>query len=321
MRAVVFDQAGEPLNVLRLAETATPKIGEGEVLVKVTARPIHPADRSFIRGQYRVRPAFPQTAGLEGAGVVVEASRGAAIAAGARVAFRWPGTWAEFAVAPAARLIEVPADISDELASQAALNPVTAWGLLDQAKPVAGDWLLLTAAASVVSNLAATMARKRGIRVMGIVRGDAAEGAARSGAEHVFSASDPALTEKIVATAGERRVAAVLDSVGGPLLSKLFATLAPGARIIAYGVQDREPAAVANATLIYSNLTWKGFGVDRFLSGLSAPSAAAMWQALWSMIRSGALALPVDSTHELARFADALAADDRPGRRGKVLLV
>jgi NADPH:quinone reductase-like Zn-dependent oxidoreductase len=41
--------------------------------VRVTARPIQPADLAFVRGQYRLRPAFPQTPGLEGAGVVVQA--------------------------------------------------------------------------------------------------------------------------------------------------------------------------------------------------------------------------------------------------------
>jgi NADPH2:quinone reductase len=320
MQAIVFDQAGEPQDVLRLTEVAAPKIGDGEVLVKVAARPIQPADLLFIRGQYRIRPIFSQTAGLEGVGVVVERSRGARVATGTRVAFRWPGSWAELAVVPAGRLIEVPDDIPDDAACQFSVNPITAWALLDEANAGAGDWVLLTAAASTVSNLVAAMARSRGIRVVGIVRGDAGGGAARSAAEHVFSARDPDVTGKIAEVTGDRRVAALLDSVGGSILPTLFATLAPGARVVAYGVQDREPAAVTNAMLIFSNLTWKGFGMDHWLSGLSDAAASAMRQELWSMIRAGALALPVASTHSLASFGDALAADARPERSGKVLL-
>ena len=71
MQAIVFDRAGEPGDVLRLVERAVPEPVGDQVLVKVAARPIHPADLAFIRGQYRVRPQFPQSAGLEGAGVVV----------------------------------------------------------------------------------------------------------------------------------------------------------------------------------------------------------------------------------------------------------
>ena len=68
MQAIIFDHAGEPADVLRHADAAMPTPVDNQVLVKVVARPIHPADLAFIRGQYRVRPQFPQAAGLEGAG-------------------------------------------------------------------------------------------------------------------------------------------------------------------------------------------------------------------------------------------------------------
>jgi NADPH2:quinone reductase len=321
MKAIVFEVAGDPAQVLAYTDIPGPKSDGQDVLVKVAARPIHPADMAFIRGLYRIKPSFPQAAGLEGAGVVVRSPGGSPFVPGMRVAFRCPGTWAEFAAVPADRLIAVPDGITDEVACQVSLNPLTAFGLLDEAAVSAGDWILLTAAASTVSNLVATIARARGIKVIGIVRGpvDAAQG--RSGADHVLSIDDPNLIASVNALTGERRVASLLDSVGGPALPKLFGTLAAGARIIAYGVQDREPAAVTNAMLIYSNLAWKGFGIDRWLS-LTPPDARARATAeLWTLIRNRALQLPVASTHTLAEIQDALAADARPGRTGKVLLV
>jgi hypothetical protein len=66
MKAIVFDRAGEPDQVLRLDDVSEPEPRADEQLVKDAARPIHPADLSFIRGQYRIRPSFPQVAGLEG---------------------------------------------------------------------------------------------------------------------------------------------------------------------------------------------------------------------------------------------------------------
>jgi NADPH2:quinone reductase len=318
MEAIIFDRVGEPADVLRHTEVAVP--ADSQVLVKVVARPIHPADLAFIRGQYRARPQFPQAAGLEGAGVVVKSPANAPFPIGTRVAFRYPGSWAEYAAVPPERLIEIPADIPDGVACQISLNPITAWALLDEAKVSAGDWIMLTAATSTVSNLITAIAKRRGVNVIGIVRGVAADGRARSLASHVISISEPDLPGALSAIAGDRRIAALLDSVGGSNTPKLFQALAPGARIIAYGVQDREPAAVTNAMLIYSNLIWKGFGIDRWLSEFSEDRRAWMIQELWSMVRDKTLTLPVASKHRLGQFRDALAADARSGRAGKVLL-
>jgi NADPH2:quinone reductase len=319
MKAVVFESVGEPNQVLALADLPCAVPSATDLLVRVSASPIHPADLAFIRGKYRLRPQFPQVAGLEGAGVVVVAGASTAIAVGARVAFRAPGAWGEFALVPASRAIPVPDDVADELACQFTLNPVTAAGLLDEAGCASGDWIALTAAASTVSNLVGAIARHRRIGVIGLVRGDAGEGVARCTADHVVSSDDAQLAAKIVALTGGQKAAAVIDSVGGQLVATLFGCLAPGGRIIAYGVQDPGSVQVTNAMLIYGNVTWKGFGIDRFLAGQSEARRAAMHAELYQMIRDGLLPLPVTSRHTLASFSQALEADARQGRRGKVL--
>lgn len=112
MKAIVFDLSGRPEDVLRLTEIPPPRAKSEEVLVEVKCRPIQPADRFFIQGQYRIKPEPRQVAGLEGAGVIVEAASGSP-PAGTRVAFRWPGTWAELAAIPVRRLIRIPGGTSD----------------------------------------------------------------------------------------------------------------------------------------------------------------------------------------------------------------
>jgi NADPH:quinone reductase len=321
MRAIAFKQAGEPANVLETTELAAPKADGQRVLVKVAARPIHPADLAFIRGQYRVRPTFPQIAGLEGVGTVVDGPGDSLFAPGARVAFRTPGTWAELAAVPAERLLMVPDGIPDDVACQISLNPLTAVGLLAEAAVAPGDWILLTAATSTVSNLVASIAQARGVGVIGLVRGAATQARARCRADHVLSVDEPDLAAAITALTGGRPISAILDSVGGPILPKLFATLAAGARIVAYGVQDRAPAAVTNAMLIYSNLTWSGFGIDRWLSLTPPDVRSRLIDEIWALLRNGTLDLPVASSHPLAEFQAALAADAKPGRTGKVLLI
>ena len=320
MRALVFQQAGDPAAVLKVADVSDPTPVEGQALIKVTARPIHPADLAFIRGQYRVQPRLPQVAGLEGVGVVLQAKDSSRLRPGMRVAFRWPGVWADLAAVPESRLTEVPPDIPDDVACQISLNPVTAWALLEEAQLQAGDWLLLTAAGSTVSSSIAAMAAQRGIRIIGIARDASKDRLLASSIMHVLSARDARLGDEISAITNERGVGALLDSVGGPLLPTLFARLRPGARILAYGVQDREPSPISNGMLIYPHLTWIGFGIDRWLSRLTEDSRREMFERLWSMVRDGRIALAVASRHRLEDLAAALAADAQKHRNGKVLL-
>jgi NADPH:quinone reductase-like Zn-dependent oxidoreductase len=318
MKALVFDRAGEPAEVLRASDVPDPSFAGDLALVRVAARPIHPADLAFIRGVYRLRPNFPQIAGLEGCGEIIASPQG--FRPGTRVGFRYPGAWAEMAAVPIDRLIAVPEDIPDPQACQISLNPITAWALLEESGAKAGDHIVLTAATSVVSNLIAQIARRRSIHTVGVVRGDARDAKPRSAADHVVSVAEPDLANAIASLANACPVAAILDSVGGPLIERLMPALTPGAGIVAYGVQDRSPAAITNAMLIYSNLVWKGFGIDRWLSQQSAGAKAKMIDALWTLIRNGDLVLPVASIHRLEAFREALAADSKPGRIGKAIL-
>jgi NADPH:quinone reductase len=322
MKAISFSEVGEPLEVLRLQDVAEAAAKPGEALVKVDRRPIHPADLAFIRGRYRVRPEFPQSAGLEGVGTIVSVPAGIDLAVGARVAFRAVGSWADMASVPVERLIAVPDDIDNDDACQAALNPLTAWGLLDVSGVAPGDWVVLTAATSVVANLVAQLCTSRGIKSIGVVRGDvkSAIDNGRCATDVVLSASAPDLAERIKeVTAGG--ASALIDSVGGPGLATLLGALSPGARIIAYGVLDPAPAPITNAAVIYSNLTWLGFGIDRWLASLSGTEHAAATMGIWNLLRDDSLALPVASRFELADFQQALRVDASHGRIGKVLLI
>ncbi len=320
MQAVSFDRAGEPEDVLSCVDIAVPSQSPDEVLVTVKARPVQPADLSFVKGQYRIRPIFPQVAGLEGCAEVVRGGE-PNFAPGDRVAFRFPGTWAELAAIPAPRLVSIPDDVRDETACQISLNPVSAWALLKQAHVTPEDWIVVTAAASTVSNIVGAIARARGVHTIGVVRGDEVLAKPRCTADFVVSASRPSLTKDIVEITGNRGVNTVLDSVGGPLVTRLIGTLVAGGRIIAYGVQDQEPISITNAMIVYSNLMWEGFGIDRWLSRQPKGEIKAMFSEMWSMVRSGVIQLPVDSTYPLQQFQEALKANAAKERKGKVIMV
>ncbi|MGN6171605.1 MAG: alcohol dehydrogenase catalytic domain-containing protein, partial [Streptosporangiaceae bacterium] len=77
MKALVQDRFGPP-DVLRLAETGMPEVGAGDVLVRVQAAALNPADWHILRGDPLIarlmgvgltRPKA-RVAGIDAAGVV-----------------------------------------------------------------------------------------------------------------------------------------------------------------------------------------------------------------------------------------------------------
>jgi len=305
MKALVFERVGDAREVLTLREMGVPEVGAGQVLVAVEASPIHPADFGFVRGAYRIAPVLPQVAGLSGAGRVVAVGAGANVTLGTRVAFRWPGAWAELAAVPVARLFEIPPGVPSDLAAQFPVNPLTAWGLLEMASVAPGAWLALTAANSSVARLLSVLALERGARVIGITR----EASLPLAVDVAGVAENtPNLAERVRALTGAAGVSALVDPVGGALVSDLFPALRQGATIVTYGTLSSEPIRVSNATLVYSNLTWLGFGIDRWYEGQSAEQVAALKSALWAGIARGTLPLPVLGHFGLPEHAAALGS-------------
>jgi NADPH:quinone reductase-like Zn-dependent oxidoreductase len=189
--------------------------------------------------------------------------------------------------------------VSDDDGAQLPLNPVTAWGLLDMSNAKSGDWVGLTGPNSSVSHLVVSLAEMRGVRTLPI-----------------DSTTEAGLTDKVRSITEAKGLAALLDSVGGSLVERLFGAMQPGGIIVAYGTMSDEPISLRNATLIYSNLTWRGFGIDHWLSSITPESRAHMLEALHDAMRHKRLPLPVRARFELADFRRAVrsAQEAAPGK-------
>ena len=126
--------------------------------------------------------------------------------------------------------------------------------------------------------------------------------------------------DEVRARTGGKGLAALLDSVGGSLVERLFGAMRAGATLVAYGTRSDEPISVRNATLIYGNLTWRGFGIDRWLSGIGTAARAEMLEVLHAAMRDRRLPLPVRARFALADFQAAVRSAGEP-LPGKVLFV
>ncbi|MFI6520458.1 zinc-dependent alcohol dehydrogenase family protein [Spirillospora sp. NPDC050679] len=320
MRAVRFERTGDPAEVLELREAPVPVPGRGQVRVRITMRPINPSDLLFVRGRYGRRPDLPSPVGFEAAGVVDGCGPGVGPAPGTRVAVDAPGTWQDFVVAPADDLVPLPDDVSDEAGCQMMVNPATAVLLDRELRVEPGQWLVQTAGASAVARMVTRLAASRGVRCVNVVRdGRHRDDLAALGAETVAGPPEK-ITEEVARHTGERGAAAVLDAVGGRAGSAAARCLAPGGRLLVYGMMSGEPLAVDPDDLVFRDIRVQGFWLPERLGRLDGPARADLSAAVLDGLRSGVLAAPVEARYGLADLDAALRHAERPGRAGKILL-
>jgi len=320
MKTLNFNKTGNPTDVLRFIEKEKPVPGDDDVLIKVMGSPIHPADIMFVEGRYRFKPGFPQTAGLEGAGIVEISGRNVPGVAGKLVAFETRGAWAECAIASKESIVILPDNFPKGKAAQFFLNPFTAWGLLEESKISAGKWLLLTAANSTVSRLVIQLAKSREIKIIAVVRDlKQSNELTALGADAVIFAEDEQFSERVNTLTSGTGIHAALDAVGGNLGTKILQNMAENGRIIIYGLLSGSPVQFFNSQVIYKNLEIKGFGIRGFLQTQDKKQKEEMVQTLTKEIAKPSFELPVAGIFALEQFQEALSANAYRNTAGKII--
>ena len=176
MKSVTYKKYGSA-EVLEISEVEVPAITENQVLVKVQAVSINPADWHFMRGTpYLVRLQSGLTKpkigkfGLDMAGVVE--SVGASVSefqVGDEVFGESMGVLSEFAVFSHSALAMKPASLSFEEAAAVPMAGFTAiQALRDKAKVEAGQRVLIVGASGGVGTFAVQIAKSFGANVTGV---------------------------------------------------------------------------------------------------------------------------------------------------------
>jgi NADPH:quinone reductase len=234
MRAIQLTETGGP-EVLTPVEIDTPGPGPGQVLVRLSASGVNFIDTYHRSGLYPV--PLPFVPGSEGAGTVVAVGSGVdEVRVGDRVgSTNFAGAYAEYALAPAARVVRLPDEVSDEQAAAALLQGMTAHYLLFDAYPVRpGDTVLVHAAAGGMGLLVTQLATALGARVLGTVSTPEKEKLAReAGASAVLGYDD--VPDKVRELTGGTGVAAVYDGVGRATFDGSLASLRMRGVLVLYG--------------------------------------------------------------------------------------
>jgi NADPH2:quinone reductase len=239
MKAIQIHETGGP-QVLKLAELPIPQPGPGQVLIRVEAVGVNFIEIYFRKGVYKA--ALPLVPGSEAAGTVEELGPGVTgFAAGDAVASASVlGSYAEYALVPAAQLVKVPDGLSPEKAAAAMLQGMTAHYLAYSTYPLkAGDTALVHAGAGGVGLLLTQMAVQLGARVITTVSTAAkAELSREAGASDVILYTEQDVEAEVKRLTDGRGVDVVYDSVGKTTFEQSLNCLRPRGLLALFGASS-----------------------------------------------------------------------------------
>lgn len=264
MRAVKVDEYGAP-PVLSTESVTDPEPGPNELLVDVAAAGVNFADLAKRRGAYPCGPDPPYTPGIEVAGRVAAAADGQ-FSEGDRVMAYVPrGGYAERVVASVDRTFAVPDAISLTEAAGVPIQWLTAhnalfeWGDLSE-----GERVLVLAGAGGVGSAAVQLAADAGATVLATAStAEKRAFAAEIGADYALAYGDGGLAAAIAERTDRTTVDLVLDGVGGDAFDESLDALAPGGRIITYGVASGGVPRVSTSRLLFGNHSVLGYHLGR----------------------------------------------------------
>lgn len=236
MKAIQVQKTGGP-EALKLVDLPVPKPKPNEAVVKIAAIGVNFIDVYFREGRYP--SPLPFVDGQEAAGTVTEVGREVkSVKPGDRVAYTGVlGSYAEYAAAPADRLVHVPGKITDQQAAAAMLQGMTAHYLLKSAYPLKpGETALVHAAAGGVGLLLLQLGKEIGARMIGTVgSAEKAKLAREAGADDVILYNTQDFEEETKRLTGNQGVHVVYDGVGKSTFEKGLNILRPRGYMVLFG--------------------------------------------------------------------------------------
>ena len=322
VKAAVYETHGNPAEVLRVVEIPLPAPQPNEVVVKMTAAPINPADLNSIEGKYPIKAPLPATPGMEGAGVVIEV--GAAVRdfkPGTQVILPHSfGTWREIAVIAADKLVAAPIEIDPIQAAMLKVNPITAWRMIhDFVSLRPGDWLIQNAANSGAGQCVIQIARELGFKTINVVRRAELVEELRSLGGDVVLIDNEKLRDEVATATGKAPVRLALNAVGGENALRVAKCLTADGTMVTYGAMSLQPLCVPNGMFIFKNLRFTGFWVNKWYDAATPEQRAETFKPLFDMAKRGLLRSKVEATYSLDEAQTAIAHASQNKRSGKIV--
>lgn len=325
MKRAEYSQRGPvPQDIIDAVEFTLPPLTTGQALVEVLAAPINPSDVLTLTGQYGALPPLPAVGGNEGIGRVVEIANGVErLQVGQTVLLPvGSGTWTTHLVADAGALVPLPNDADPQQLAMITVNPPTARLFLSEFVDLQpGEWIIQNAANSAVGGYLVQLAALHGLNTVNIVRRESAIDSVRQVGGDVALVDGDDLAKRVRQATRGAAIRLGIDAVGGIATEHLAQSLAHGGTLVNYGAMSGEACQISPASLIFRDITLRGFWLSQWYKTAAPERRAALFGELAGLIAAGKLSARVQATYGIDQIKQAVAAAAGGERDGKILLL
>jgi NADPH:quinone reductase-like Zn-dependent oxidoreductase len=329
LKAIVQERYGGPERVLRLEQVDRPPVGDDAVLIRVRATSVNTPDWITVAGVpylLRLRSGLrrPRTPvrGTDVAGVVEAAGKTVTDLEPGDEVFGslWdskltthpPGTFAEFTVAPASRLIKKPAGVTFEEAAASVMSGLTALiAIRDVGKVEPGTRVLINGASGGVGTLAVQIAKALGAEVTGVCSTRNLELVRSLGADHVIDYTEQDFTRS------EQRYDVILDNVMNHPPSATAQVLTSTGTLIPNSIGNTGGLFAGLPRMARAALLGRGSTDVRFVTCVVTRENL---DGLAALLESGDVRVVIDKVYPLSEAASAVAHMLGHRARGKVAI-
>ena len=318
MKAIVHYTYGSP-DGLELKEIDKPLVGDAEVLIRVRAASVNPADWRVMRGTpfvlrlagYGVRKPKNPVIGSDAAGVVEAVGKNVTrLRPGDAVFGASRGAFAEYARASEDHLVPKPENLTFEQAAAVPLAAVTALqGLSDIGKLQAGQSVLVIGASGGVGTFAVQIAKALGAEVTGVCSTRNTELVRSIGADHVIDYTGEDFTM------GQRRYDLIFQLAGTSSPSECRRALTPKGTLVLSSGEGPDSGVGRMITAMVTS----PFVSQRLVAWVSSMKNADLL-TLKELIEAGKVKPVIDRTYTLGDTPQAMRYIEAGHTRGKVVI-
>jgi 2-desacetyl-2-hydroxyethyl bacteriochlorophyllide A dehydrogenase len=304
MKAVVAHEYGAA-EVLKIETIPLPRPKENEVLVRVIASGVNPADPLIVSGKFarEFGTHLPLIPGYDVCGVIEEVGAKVQRLKKGDVIYAyllWGGGWAEYCLTNEGEAAVKPSSLTAVEAAAVPLAALTAWqALIDTAHLTAGQTVLIQGGSGGVGSFAIQIAKARGARVIATASTANQETLRQLGADECIDYTQTRFEEKT------HDVDVVLDTVGGETLDRSYKVVKKGGMVVTIlGPLDRAAA--------------QRYGIRA--SGLASHPDSRELSEITKLIEAGKIHPLVSQVRPLTEAVEATRQAETHHTRGKVVL-
>lgn len=307
MRYIAVTATGDA-SVMQLGQMAIPEPGPDDLLVRVLAAGVNRPDILQRQGLYPAPDDASPVLGLEVAGEVV--------ACGKHVS-RWHvgdkvcalvngGGYADYALAPAAQCLPIPAGYSWVQAAALPETFFTVWhNLFQRVQLQPGERLLIHGGASGIGVAAIQIARALGVEVMATAGSVAKCAAITQLGAHAIHYRDQDFVAEVKRLTQGQGANVILDMVGADYIQRNFSAAAKEGRIVNIAFLNGSKANVDFMPLMLKRLTLTGSTLRAQSAAVKAGIARELEANIWPLLDNKTITPLIDSVFA---FGDVVAA-------------